>query len=193
MNLSNETIEMAKADISKIDTVIKSGDNQRCLDMHRKLDGRYQACIQKWFSGLSGANPDQTYINYSRLEGRPDRVISNLKMMREKIHSYCLGMNFIDITDNNKTVVNVNNNNSYNPNITFNNAKDTIDQMQGLTYDETEEIKKKIDELEQILNERTPKKQKWEKAKKILSFALDKGADVAITIMGIIIQNKFFK
>ena len=62
MNLSNETIEMAKADISKIDTVIKSGDNQRCLDMHRKLDGRYQACIQKWFSGLSGANPDQTYI-----------------------------------------------------------------------------------------------------------------------------------
>ena len=52
------------------------------------------------------------------------------------------------------------------------------------------EIKEKINELESISNEKIPKKKKWEKVKPILSFALDKGADVAITIMGLILQMK---
>ena len=32
------------------------------------------------------------------------------------------------------------------------------------------------------------KKKKWEKIKPILAFVLDKGADVAITIMGLVLQ-----
>lgn len=62
--------------------------------------------------------------------------------------------------------------------------------MPGLTDADTEEIKSKIDELENIAKEQTPKKKKWEKAKPILKFALDKGADVAITIMGLVMQMK---
>ena len=62
--------------------------------------------------------------------------------------------------------------------------------MPGLNEAETEEMKAKIDEQEQINNEKISKKKKWEKAKPIISFVLDKGADVAITIMGLILQMK---
>ncbi|KRK60856.1 hypothetical protein FC31_GL000047 [Limosilactobacillus antri DSM 16041] len=62
--------------------------------------------------------------------------------------------------------------------------------MPGLNEAETEELKAKIDELEQINNEKISKKKKWEKVKPIISFVLDKGADVAITIMGLILQMK---
>lgn len=62
--------------------------------------------------------------------------------------------------------------------------------MPGLTEDDTQIIINKIDELEQISKENTTKKKKWEKVKPILSFALDKGADVGIMIMGLILQMK---
>ena len=62
--------------------------------------------------------------------------------------------------------------------------------MPGLTDEETEEIQNEINKLEEISKENISKKKKWEKIKPILTFVLDKGADVAITIMGIILQMK---
>ncbi|CBK74196.1 hypothetical protein CIY_13960 [Butyrivibrio fibrisolvens 16/4] len=62
--------------------------------------------------------------------------------------------------------------------------------MPGLNQADTEEIQSKIDELENISQEGISKKKKWEKVKPILLFALDKGADVAITIMGLILQMR---
>ena len=60
--------------------------------------------------------------------------------------------------------------------------------MAGLTDYDTEEIKEKIDELEVISKEGISKKKKWEKIKPILALVLDKEADVAITIMELVLQ-----
>ena len=65
-----------------------------------------------------------------------------------------------------------------------------IEDMPGLNDEDTEEIKSKIDELENISKESISKKKKWEKVKPILSFAIDKSADVAISIMSLILQMK---
>ncbi len=62
--------------------------------------------------------------------------------------------------------------------------------MPGLNKEQTEEIKAKINELEKINGEKISKKKKWSKVKPILLFVLDKGADVAITIMSLILQMK---
>ena len=62
--------------------------------------------------------------------------------------------------------------------------------MPGLTAKETEEIIERINELEKISKENISKKKKWEKVKPILTFALDKSVDVAITIMSLILQMK---
>lgn len=44
--------------------------------------------------------------------------------------------------------------------------------------------------LEEIAEESSSRKTKWEKVKPILEFALDKGVDVAITFMSLIVQMK---
>ena len=59
-----------------------------------------------------------------------------------------------------------------------------------LIYETIIEIKSKIDDLENIYKESISKKKKWEKVKPILSFAIDKGADVAIAIMSLLLQMK---
>lgn len=62
--------------------------------------------------------------------------------------------------------------------------------MNALSQEQTDEIIAKIDELEAISKEPLPKKTKWEKVEPILAFAMDKGADVAIAIMTLIVQMK---
>ena len=90
----------------------------------------------------------------------------------------------------NKVNVNVPITNEFNINITFEQARQKIEDMPGLNDEDTEEIKSKIDELENISKESISKKKKWEKVKPILSFAIDKSADVAISIMSLILQMK---
>ncbi|MCG4606968.1 hypothetical protein L0O74_11595, partial [Bifidobacterium longum] len=63
-------------------------------------------------------------------------------------------------------------------------------KMPGLPEEETNEIKDRISELEKINNEKMSKKKKWEKIKPIISFVLDKGADVAVPILRLVIQMK---
>ncbi len=62
--------------------------------------------------------------------------------------------------------------------------------MPGLPEKETNEIKDKITELKKINNEKMSKKKKWEKIKPIISFVLDKGADVAVPILSLVLQMK---
>ena len=54
----------------------------------------------------------------------------------------------------------------------------------------TGDLLAKIDELEKISKENISRKSKWEKVKPIIAFALDKGADVAIAILSLILQMK---
>ena len=62
--------------------------------------------------------------------------------------------------------------------------------MTALSQAQTDEILEKIDELERIQAENSSRKSKWEKVKPILSFVLDKGADVAVAILTLIVQMK---
>ena len=62
--------------------------------------------------------------------------------------------------------------------------------MTALSREQTDEILEKIDELEKISKENTSRKTKWEKVKHIIASALDKGADVAIAILSLVMQMK---
>lgn len=62
--------------------------------------------------------------------------------------------------------------------------------MPGLTEKETSELRDKINELERINSENISRKKKWEKIKPIASFVLDKGVDVAVPILSLILQMK---
>ena len=62
--------------------------------------------------------------------------------------------------------------------------------MTALSREQTDEILEKINELEKISKENTSCKTKWEKVKPIIAFTLDKGADVAIAILSLVMQMK---
>ena len=62
--------------------------------------------------------------------------------------------------------------------------------MGTATGSKTDEILEKINELEEISKEKSSRKTKWEKVKPIIAFALDKGADVAIAILSLVMQMK---
>ena len=90
--------------------------------------------------------------------------------------------------DSYKTLIN-NNTNNLNISLSFENAKQRIEEMEGLTQEETAEIQDKIDELERISKENITKKKKWAKVKPILLFALDKSVDVAVMLWSLCIQK----
>lgn len=125
--------------------------------------------------------------------------------MKAKIEAYALNWNRIETTKSDTgyteksdtvmpnfslTLNNTNtNNNSIYLNLTFDQARQQVEEMTALNQEQTDEIIEKINEMENISKEKSPKKKKWEKIKPILSFALDKGVDIAIMLWSLALQS----
>lgn len=183
--------KIVKEDIANIEKAIKSNDEGQMRMVHMTIDGKYATYIP---------NFGQSMYNYSAQYGFDynyfgmDSLKHNLTLMQAKLEGYLCDFPEMTASTAPQSNVSVNvpitNNNEISINISYEAAKQTIEDMPGLTDQETDEIKSKIDDLENISREQISKKKKWEKVKPILKFALDKGADVAITFMGLIMQMK---
>ena len=177
------------SDIDAIVNAIESGEEEQMKSVHMLIEGKYSSCIHNFGQSMYGYDEQlgfaYDYIGVKSLE-------HNLTLMKAKLQGYLCDfpVKTVSTLPQNNINVNVPITNEINVSITFEQAKQEIEDMPGLTDSETEEIKSKIDDLESISKEPISKKKKWEKVKPILAFALDKGADVAITIMSIIIQMK---
>ena len=60
--------------------------------------------------------------------------------------------------------------------------------MTALPDPEVEEILSKIDELEKIIQSSDRKTKKWENAKGIVKWIADKGVDVGMTLLPLLLQ-----
>lgn len=176
-------------DITTIDEALASDSEEQMKQVHMMIDGKYSSAISNIGQSTYGYN-EKYGFNYE-LIGK-ESLAHNLYLMKSKLQGYLCSFptKAVEAVPQNNISVNVSNTNEINVTVSFEQAKQKIDDMPGLTDTDTEEIKSKIDELEYISQETLPKKKKWEKVKPILAFALDKGADVAITIMGLILQMK---
>ena len=72
--------------------------------------------------------------------------------------------------------------------MSFNMARETINSMTALTNEEIEEIQNRIDEIEEIVNSKETKSKKWSKAKEIIKWIADKGVDVGIALLPLILK-----
>ena len=185
-----DLVEVIAPDIKAINVAISSGDEETMKSVHIKIDGMYSTYLPDFGKSMYGYSKDDGFdYNYMGKES----YLYNLCIMKGRLKGYLY--NF-PIPRNSKIAqdINVNvpvtNSNDININLSFKDARQQIEEMPGLNEAETEELRAKIDELEKINNEKISKKKKWEKVKPIISFVLDKGADVAITIMGLILQMK---
>lgn len=186
-----EQDKLIRADIDNISKAIEADDENKIYEMHVYLDGKYSSYIPNWGMSTYGYNSNLGY-NYGALHKSKSSLKHNLSVFKAKLLGYLCDFDATRQSSSpmNNISVNVSNSNKLTVNISFEDARKIVDEMPGLDDAATEEIKGKIDELESISNENIPKKKKWEKVKPILAFALDKGADVAITIMGLILQMK---
>lgn len=128
-------------------------------------------------------------IGYASIPGRITNEIENIKIIKGKLE-YLL--NRVDNPDlynkpssSGTTIVNTNNNTNTNTNtVTLNMSIDEIrDNITDNTYlsdDAKEELLDKLDEIIELQKNKESKAKKWDKAKSILAFLLDTGADIAI-------------
>ena len=180
MEMPKEFYDMVCSDIQRIEGSDQLSSGEK-LKLHRELDGRYQACIKDWYKGLWGSDKAATIIYYSSLHDSPSSVQENLEIMKVKLETFKYQMNAITLPKPPETKITVNN--TVNISLSFKEAKQKIEDMTALNREQ-------IDELEKISKENISRKSKWEKVKPIIAFALDKGADVAIAILSLILQMK---
>lgn len=186
MSIPREFMDMVERDIERIEQASNMSHEER-LQLHRELDGRYQSCIKNWGLGFWCTIRNSGYVCYSTLVWDEGGVLDNLKMMKAKLETYRFQLNAATV-ETPAQQINVTTN--INVSVTFEQVRSQIEDMTSLTREQTDEILKKINELEEISKEKTSRKAKWEKVKPIIAFTLDKGADVAIAILSLVMQMK---
>jgi len=88
----------------------------------------------------------------------------------------------VQITNTNENKVDIN--------ISFSDVRKEIENMSALPDTEIEEILDKINELEKIVKSPDRKSKKWENAKGIVKLIADKGVDVGIALLPLLLQIK---
>ena len=175
--------------MSKFKTMIRN-DIDFCEKLIERRFANYthvQTLIGKYIMDYPEFN--KGIISYASAPGYETNEIENIKIIKGKLE-YLL--NRVDNPDlynkqNNSgtTIFNTNNNTNTNSNsVTLNMS---IDDIRENILDNTylsdaakEELLKKLDEIIELQKSKESKSKKWDKAKGILSFLLDKGADIAI-------------
>ena len=88
----------------------------------------------------------------------------------------------IQITNTNQNKVDIN--------ISFDTVRREIENMSVLPDAEIREILSRIDELEAIVKSSERRSKKWENAKEIIKWIADKGVDVGIALLPLLLQIK---
>ena len=187
-------VEIVNSDMKLLEKGMQSDDEKTVKEIHMQIDAKYQSVIINWGNGMSGYIRGRGFA-YDFME--MDSMKSNFIMMKSKLEAFCEGWNLIqretqEMRDTSDIVIQNINSNHIAITVTFDEIRRQMDAMPGLTNEETEELKKKVDELESVSKENLPKKKKWEKIKPVIKFVLDKGADVAIAFMTLVAQNNMW-
>lgn len=188
MDMPKDFYDMVCADIERLSNTQNLSDDER-FQLHRKIDGRYQACVKQWYDGLWYNNPQATMVFYGHLVEHPNCVVENLEMMKAKLETYKYQMNAVQLPKpevSNSQVVNVTN--SVNVNVTFEQVRKEVEEMTSLTNKDTEEILEKISEIEEVVKSKDSKKSKWEKVKPVLTWLADKSCDVGIALLPLLLK-----
>ena len=180
---------IVEEDIDKINAIINGVDESKLKELHIELDGKYGAYIPNW--GYSMYVYNEKYGFSYELIGQSS-LVHNLSLMKAKLKGFAA--EFVQERKSGKTAgdinVNLKNNNDISVcvSITFEQARQQIEDMTSLTEEQTKEVLEKITEIENTLNDGDTKKSKWEKLKPILTWIADKSFDVAMTLLPLILK-----
>lgn len=187
-DVSNREKEI-RSDIRKIEETLEKADPSAMKALHRYLDGKYQSCITGWgdsmYEYVVGHGFDYDYLCTEALS-------ENLSMMKPKLEAFLNGWNMnchsAGLDCSHAVNVSVNNINTVNVTISFEEARKQIEDMSALTNDQTREVLERIDEIEGVIKTDCSKKSKWEQIKPILKWLADKSYDLGKTILPLLLK-----
>lgn len=172
--------KIIEEDIAKIEYELKNGEKSSRYKLHTALISKYGKIIDGFDSKLHSLFYDNDGTNCkANLEIMLQKLVLFKSMEFRNIYSQC---------DNSEITINNTNQLSATFNISFNEAKKQVENMTSLRDEEIEEIHNKIDELEKIFNSSDRKTKKWDKAKEIIKWVADKGIDVGLTLLPLILK-----
>lgn len=180
---NNDFIKMVDEDILRCDIVITT--RQGVMDLLNELMGKY--------SKVSNNFPD-IEKNSLLFKMHPNVPMENIRTIQGFLKAYrlnnCEDYKFDESVHNGINVItNISNNNENTINLqTFSEVRNKIEGMGSLTDSEIDEILSKIDDLEEIVNSSDRKTKKWDKAKEIIKWIADKGVDVAMTLIPLLMK-----
>lgn len=182
-----EFMLMLEKDIEDINNLLKNNNvvENDIQQLHVELDGKYQACIKDWGNSMYGFN-DKFGFAYSMLD--KDSLIHNINIMKSKLTTYKYQVNAVPNIMPPTTNVTVNIDNNIDLKFTIELARSQIENNNSLTIKQTDEINKKINEIEQIIISKENKKAKWEKVKPILLWLADKSVDVGTAMLPLLLK-----
>ena len=135
-------LDMVRKDIQRIDEAVSLCDSIKQWELFRELDGKYQACIREWYTGMWQSTRDGTQLYFNVLKEHPNQVTDNLRLVKSKLETYQFQMNAVEMSDTPSTQVNVTTN--VNVNITFEQVREKIEDMTSLTDEQTKEALEKV-------------------------------------------------
>lgn len=187
---------MYEEDLDSLKKAISDSSNRETpeeakLQLYKDVTARYHSYIPKLSDGLYEYIPNCAF--YDDVFG--DALFHNLNQIYNKLLSFkALGYPslkeslpqtaapIVQITNSNENKIDIN--------ISFNDVRREIENMSALPDTEIEEILQKINELENIVKSSERKSKKWENAKGIIKWIADKGVDVGIAVLPLLLQIK---
>lgn len=185
--MPKEFYEMICNDIMRIDEASQLSTKDR-FQLHRELDGKYQACIKDWRIGLWCTNKEADVIFYGSLKDSPNGVLENLQMMKAKLETFKFQMNAVSLPELSVPATQVNVTTNVGINITFEQVRSQVEEMSSLTTEQTQEVLEKIGEIEEAVKSTDSKKSKWEKVKPVLKWLADKSCDVGTALLPLLLK-----
>lgn len=184
---------MYEEDLESLKKAITDFENKETpesakLQLYKDVTAKYHPYVPKLSDGLY--DYIQAYAFYDDVSG--EALFHNLKQVYNKllafkvlgypslIESIPQSVPMVQITNTNENKVDIN--------ISFNDVRREIENMSALPDTEIEEILSKINELEKIVKSSERKSKKWENAKGIVKWIADKGVDVGIALLPLLLQ-----
>jgi hypothetical protein len=179
MRITDDFKRIVDEDIKRCREASENG----CKDDLRYL---YHSLVSKYSPVIADFNGFFYSLSYDE-SGENTR--KNIRIIEEKLLLFkAMGYENLDHNSEHNLVVNNTINNSVD--ITFDSVKSQIENMGALTQPEIDEVINKISQLENIVNSSTKRTQKWESAKGIIRWIADKGVDVGIALLPLLLQIK---
>lgn len=182
--------EMMAADIDELKKAINNEmDEDKKQQLYLSVTAKYHPYVPQLGDGLYQFYAEQGFyeeVTDSSLRHNIQQVYNKLIAFRS-LNYPGLGAITTNIPN---TVVNITNSNenSNSVTVTFDTVRDRVNSMTSLPNEDIEEIQKRINDIEKIVNSNESKSKKWSMAKDIIKWIADKGVDVGIALLPLLLK-----